>query len=140
MSMRDVIEHALRVYYVDSAEPNTIAREVLAQYDAEQRPVNETLAKARAAAADLFDVEAGERRPMWRVIYTDSESPTGLAPVCTAEGVADKHHTIDAGHGEMRDEQGVYRCCPTPRIETYSTITAAYLVELLNADAEGGAA
>lgn len=35
MSIRHVIEHALRVYYVDSAEPAAIARDLLAQYDAE---------------------------------------------------------------------------------------------------------
>lgn len=37
MSARDVIKHALRVYYADSAEPNAIARELLAQRDAEHR-------------------------------------------------------------------------------------------------------
>ncbi|MFI1467604.1 hypothetical protein [Streptomyces wuyuanensis] len=37
MSIRDVIEHALRVYYADSAEPNAIARDVLAQYDGESQ-------------------------------------------------------------------------------------------------------
>lgn len=36
MSARTVIEHALRAYYVDSAEPAAIARDLLAQYDAER--------------------------------------------------------------------------------------------------------
>lgn len=139
MSMRDVIEHALRVYYVDSAEPNAIAREVLAQYDAERHPVNETLATAREAAAEMFEVEVGERRPMWRVIYTDSESPTGVALVCTAEGADDEHHLIDDGpNGPTRDKAGVYDCCPGTQFETYSTVLAPYLVELLNADTPAG--
>ncbi|MCX4615747.1 hypothetical protein [Streptomyces mirabilis] len=133
MSMRDVIEYALRVYYADSAEPNAIAREVLAQYD-EQRSVNEDLAKAREAAAAMFEAEAGERRPVWRVIVTDSESATGVAPVCTASGDDDEHELVALGRGPFRDEEGVYDCCPTPQFETYSTILAAYLVELLNAD------
>jgi hypothetical protein len=34
----------------------------------------------------------------------------------------------------------VYDCCPSLQFETYSTALAAYLVELLNADAEGGTA
>ncbi|MFF3190508.1 hypothetical protein [Streptomyces misionensis] len=141
MSARTTIEHALRVYYADSPNVQRLVDKLLAKYDTEQRPVNETLAKAREAAAALFEVEAGEHRPMWRVIYTDSESPTGIAPVCNAEGIDDEHHTI-ANHpdGPMRDEQGVYDCCPTPQVETYSPVLAAYLVELLNADAEDGAA
>ncbi|WP_330349749.1 hypothetical protein [Streptomyces sp. NBC_00582] len=141
MSARDVIEHALRVYYADSRNPSATVGRLLAQYDAEQRPANETLVKAREAAADMFEVEAGERRPMWRVIYTDSESPTGVALVCTADGVDDVHHLIDDGpDGPVRDEQGVYDCCPDTQFETYSTALAAYLVELLNADTEDGAA
>ncbi|MFG2468684.1 hypothetical protein ACGFXB_24960 [Streptomyces canus] len=100
---------------------------------------NETLVKAREAAGAMFEVEAGERRPMWRVIYTDSESATGVALVCTAEGADDEHHVIDDGSGgSMRDEQGVYDCCPGTQFETYSTVLAAYLVEVLNADTEAG--
>ncbi|MFJ9128883.1 hypothetical protein ACIRJS_32755 [Streptomyces sp. NPDC102340] len=47
MSVRHVIEHALRAYYVDSAEPNAIASDLLAQYDAER---DEEKATARGAA------------------------------------------------------------------------------------------
>ncbi|MFB7594335.1 hypothetical protein [Streptomyces sp. NPDC056160] len=140
MSARDVLVHALRVYYADSRDPNGLVDKLIAKYDAE-RSVNETLATARGAAADMFEVEAGERRPMWRVIYTDSESATGVALVCTAEGDADEHRVIvtDDGSGEpVRDEQGVYDCCPGTQFETYSTVLAAYLVELLNADVEAG--
>lgn len=101
---------------------------------------NDALARARAAARELLLDEAGEQRPIWRVIYTDSESATGVAPVCTASGDDDEHKLVALGRGPFRDEEGVYDCCPTPQFETYSTILAPYLVELLNADAEDGAA
>jgi hypothetical protein len=90
--------------------------------------VNENLAKARAAA------RADQPAPTWRLIHTDSESPTGLAPVCTGERSDALHMIDDYPGGPQRDEDGVYDCCPWPQIETYSTVWAAYLVELLNAD------
>ncbi|HJS47204.1 MAG TPA: hypothetical protein VFF37_05775 [Streptomyces sp.] len=98
--------------------------------------MNETLAKARATAAEMLLTATGEPRPTWRVIITDSESPTGIAPVCTAEGGDALHMILDYPGGPMRDEEGVYDCCPWPQVDTYSTAFAAYLVELLNADAE----
>lgn len=94
----------------------------------------DNLAALRAAAlADLAknDVPAA---PRWRLIITDSESPTGLAPVCTREDGNALHMIDDYPGGPQRDEEGVYDCCPWPQIETYSTVWAAYLVELLNAD------
>lgn len=53
MSVRSVIEHALRSYYVDSAEPNAIARDLLAQYDAE-RDEEKASAKAPTATPELL--------------------------------------------------------------------------------------
>ena len=104
------------------------------------RPVNGTLVQARAAVGHLCEVEAGERHPLWRVIITDSESPTGFAPVCTAEGDDDEHAIVDGPGGPTRDETGVYDCCPSLQVETYSPTLAAYVVELLNADTETGSA
>lgn len=101
-----------------------------------ERPVNETLVKAREAAAAVFEAETDGRRPMWRVIITDSESPTGVAPVCTAEGDDDLHLWANFGHGIERVNDGVWDCCPWPQIETDSPAVAEYLVELLNADAD----
>lgn len=92
--------------------------------------MSENLAKARAAA------RADQPAPTWRLIITDSESPTGLAPVCTGERSDALHMIDDYPGGPQRDEDGVYDCCPWPQIETYSTVWAAYLVELLNADTE----
>jgi hypothetical protein len=78
----------------------------------------------------------------WRVIITDSESPTGVAPVCAGERSDALHMIDDYPGGPKRDEDGVYDCCPWPQFDTYSSDVATYIVELLNADAEqipGGA-
>ncbi|MGW4028200.1 hypothetical protein ACWEFL_02590 [Streptomyces sp. NPDC004838] len=88
------------------------------------------LEKARQYAADAL-ATPGTPFPTWRVIITDSESPDGIAPVCTAPGSL---HMIDSPDDPVRDEGGVYDCCPWPQIETWSVPLAAYLVALLNAD------
>ncbi|MBL1107387.1 hypothetical protein JK361_22735 [Streptomyces sp. 5-8] len=51
MSIRDVIERALRVYYADSAEPNAIARDLLAQYDAERDDAREQSSRPTVAGS-----------------------------------------------------------------------------------------
>lgn len=91
------------------------------------------LAPLREAA--LHDLPTGTQ---WRVIATDSESLTGLAPVCTADRRF--HEIADYPGGPKYDDEGVYDCCPWPQVETYSVAVAAYLVALLNADAETGGA
>lgn len=95
-------------------------------------PVNEALRGARSAAQALVD--GGQAFPMWRVIVTDSESPTGVAVVCTGDRSDALHMIDDYPGGPIRDEEGVYDCCPWPQFETCSSLLAAYLVELLNAD------
>jgi len=97
--------------------------------------MSENLAKARAAVAPLIAHDTGDR-PRWRVIHTDSESPSGVALTCTGENSDALHMIDDYPGGPIRDEEGVYDCCPWPQFETYSPALAAYLVELLNADAE----
>lgn len=96
---------------------------------------NDPLAKVRNTAFQELLRDTGERRPMWRVIITDSESPTGLAPVCAGERSNALHMIDDYPGGPQRDEDGVYDCCPYPQIETYSTVWAEYLAGLLNAEA-----
>jgi hypothetical protein len=93
----------------------------------------EHLAAARTAAAEILRQDTGEDHPRWRVVITDSESPTGIAPVCAAPG--DAHTIADYPGGPIRDEDGVYDCCPEPHIDTYCEPIAVYLVALLNADA-----
>ncbi|WP_406325874.1 hypothetical protein OG784_13070 [Streptomyces sp. NBC_01617] len=95
-------------------------------------PVNEALRGARSAAQAVCD--GGQSFPMWRVIVTDSESPTGVAVVCTGDRSDALHMIDDCTGGPIRDEEGVYDCCPWPQFETDSSLLAAYLVELLNAD------
>jgi hypothetical protein len=108
----------------------------------------EMIAKFRTRVAEL-EAQAAQVAPLreaalhdlppgtqWRVITTDSESLTGLAPVCTADR---RFHEIpDYPGGPKYDDEGVYDCCPWPQIETYSVDVAAYLVALLNADAAKG--
>jgi hypothetical protein len=56
----------------------------------------------------------------WRTIFTDTESETGVAPVC------------DLPHDESgQDESSVHDCCPHPHIETYSEPGAKRLAALL---------
>lgn len=103
-------------------------------------PRNPPLTKARAAAATMLRLDTGQDRPTWRVIITDSESPTGIAPVCTGDRSDSLHMIDDYPGGPKRDEDGVYDCCPSPQIETCSETVATYLVELLNADTAARAA
>lgn len=55
----------------------------------------------------------------WRVIITDTERETGIAPVCTFPAHPD-------------DKDGVYDCCDYPQIECWNTETAERLVKMLN--------
>jgi len=66
----------------------------------------------------------------WRVIFTDSEGPTGFAPVCPDQNDRTKHTTGFEGEA---DEMGVYDCCPEPHIECWSASAAERIVHLLNA-------
>lgn len=56
----------------------------------------------------------------WRIVITDTEGPTGIAPACTSPD-----HPAD----EMDD---ILDCCG-PDIETWHPHVASYLVALLNA-------
>lgn len=79
---------------------------------------------ARAAARERLHSITGDDRPIvWRVVFTDGEPPTGVAPLCHDE---DHHEDDDAA---------AFDCCPGPVIETWSAPLALYLVALLNADA-----
>lgn len=51
----------------------------------------------------------------WRVIFTDSESMTGVAPVCETD------HSVHAepGYPDALAEW-VFDCCPYPHLELYS--------------------
>ena len=83
------------------------------------------LSRIREQARDFLQTVGAGAFPEWRVCHsTDgTDEPTGLAPVCP-----DEDHDPD--------DSSVYNCCPDPVIEVDSGPLAAYLVELLNADAE----
>jgi hypothetical protein len=68
----------------------------------------------------------------WRAIFTDSESMSGVAPVCEHQDDVSKHSTGD-GHGKVADPHGVYDCCPGPHLEMWSEQTAAQLAATLTA-------
>jgi hypothetical protein len=65
----------------------------------------------------------------WRVIFTDTEGPTGVAPVCEQQDKGP--HGRVALLGDYFDNSGVYDCCPHPHIETYSEPGAQRLAALL---------
>lgn len=71
----------------------------------------------------------------WRVIITDSESLTGVAPVCES-----KEHAKNAAKSGMEEGAGadwVFDCCPYPQIETWSEVKATLIAEVLTlAEAE----
>lgn len=100
--------------------------------------LNELRADVVALITDHYTPE-GQAAPAlrWRVIITDSESPTGIALVCpSATDPAGLHVIADYPGGPIQAEDGVYDCCPWPQVETHFVALAAYLVALLNADAE----
>ncbi|WP_432159472.1 hypothetical protein [Streptomyces sp. NRRL F-5630] len=87
------------------------------------------LDNARRAAREFLKLMCGDAAPEWRTCYLDGPAaePTGLAPVCPDES----HEATDGN---------AYACCPEPVVECESYKVAEYLVALLNADREGGAA
>lgn len=88
------------------------------------------LDNARRTAREVLLADTGEQRPMWRQCFTEADGslhPNAIGPVCN-----------DDGHED--DDPNVYPCCPDTVIEVESHVIGAYLVELLNADAEDGVA
>src|SRR5690606_34607778 len=102
MSARTVIEHALRVYYADSRDPQGVVDTLLAQYDAERAAIpplwvadydsaeltlHLTRDAARAACDDIAKVDANGRCWDWRTeedgtdrqfwTHPDDDRPTG---------------------------------------------------------------
>lgn len=62
----------------------------------------------------------------WRVIMTDTESATGVAPVC-------ENRDPDLHEGDKGPSAGmyVYDCCPYPQIETWDERVAERLAQTL---------
>lgn len=71
----------------------------------------------------------------WRVIMTDSESLTGVAPVCEYQDDPAVHGDGEGGAEPLRN--WVFDCCPRPHIETWGESSARNLAEVLTGlDAE----
>lgn len=71
----------------------------------------------------------------WRTILTDSESLTGVAPVCPDQDDPAKHTPGFDGDPAVAD--GVYDCCPHPHIECWSKRRATAVAQALTeAEAE----
>lgn len=70
--------------------------------------------------------------PKWRIIFTDSEGPTGVAQVCPKQDDLNVHSSSD-GHTTYPDPQGVYDdCCPQPHLECWSRASAQAVLAALN--------
>lgn len=129
---------AVRFTDLDHAHHGVIAaskavRDMIVSLNNEPHVVHATqvvLADLRQAA---LEGQSENLKPRWRRIITDSEGLTGVALVCTAEGVDDQHAVFDDFGG--RDEAGVYDCCPGVQFEVYNEALASYLVAVLNNDA-----
>ncbi|MFF4484703.1 hypothetical protein ACFY1A_48250 [Streptomyces sp. NPDC001520] len=65
-------------------------------------------------------------RAQWRRVYGDSESLTGVAPVCPTP---ERHVIADRLEA---DHEGVYGCCPGPYYEAMTEARAARMVARLN--------
>lgn len=64
----------------------------------------------------------------WRVIMTDSESLSGVAPVCDRQDDPASNHHED---GQQLTDW-VYDCCPGPHLECWGEREAAELAGWLN--------
>lgn len=73
----------------------------------------------------------GEPVP-WRVIMTDTEGMSGIAPVCPHQDDPNLHTLPDDEDAGRAFPAGVYDCCPGPHLEVWSVPLAAHLVDLLN--------
>jgi len=89
----------------------------------------ERMARAAMAQPRVLGVDPGvqvEQEPVesfrpWRVIMTDTEGPTGIAPVCETD------HTPHSEDGESQLKDWVFDCCPGPHIELWSEGAAVEL-------------
>lgn len=144
MTARSVIEHALRVYFADSADPNAVVDRLLANYDAE-RPfpplwvadydsapltLHLTREAARAACDDVATVDAHGQGWDWRTegddvdrqFWTnpDDDRPTGYTGGAVwqiaVEGSAKDTRGESPRTGESTHDQRHPRPCEYPEL------------------------
>jgi hypothetical protein len=69
----------------------------------------------------------------WRVVETDTESPSGVAPVCDKPTEHAEWTTQSSLTNTRPDSPDTYDCCPGPFIECWSPHTAKQIAAALNA-------
>lgn len=74
----------------------------------------------------------------WRLVITDSESLSGIAPACTQSRTDGGLHDLGQNMGDPDDlsrwdDHGVYDCCPHPHIECWTELAARPVLAALNA-------
>ena len=70
-----------------------------------------------------------EEPAYWRIVLTDTELPTGVAPVCSKPDVHAMMHGGHPGDGDAFDE-----CCGADLVlECWSEVQAREVLDLLNA-------
>lgn len=70
----------------------------------------------------------------WRVVLTDTETLSGVAPVCPDQRKRGSAHDLipQAVDDTRWDEESVYDCCPGPHIECWYERSAATLARMLS--------
>ncbi|MCX4969361.1 hypothetical protein OHA98_41790 [Streptomyces sp. NBC_00654] len=144
MSARTVIEHALRVYYADSRDPQHVVERLLAQYDAERAisplyvadydsaplTLHLTREAARAACDDVAEVDAHGRYWDWRTedgdvdrqfwAHPDDDSPIGYTGGAVWQISVEPSEKDTRGgspqQGESTHEQRHPRPCEFPTV------------------------
>ncbi|MGW8379208.1 hypothetical protein [Streptomyces sp. ODS28] len=92
----------------------------------------EAVAARHAAVAELCAMNDRGLTLHWRLVSLDYQP--GVALVCESP----EHGRLYEGTPhEVRDEEGVYDCCPWPQLEVGTPALAHYLLTLLNAHAGG---
>jgi len=71
----------------------------------------------------------------WRVVVTDTERLTGVAPACPQTATNHLIEDHDGAPFPEIDEIGVYDCCPHPHIECWSEANANFVMTALNLSA-----
>jgi hypothetical protein len=69
----------------------------------------------------------------WRTVFTDTESESGVAPICPEQRTLVGQHDPDDHDGGWRfNEAFVYDCCPGPHIQCWTPHVAVRLRDFLN--------
>lgn len=73
----------------------------------------------------------------WRMIITDTERPTGVAPVCPDEENPGSDHNLGTVESPDYSRLDVFDCCPHPHIECWNEDVAREVcIGLTDANAE----